>query len=72
MPKKQNISFEESFEKLTEAADALKNEAVTLEDSLKYFEEGTKYYNTCSEILKNAKQTISKFDQNKDTVEEME
>lgn len=72
MPKKQNTSFEESFGKLTEAAEALKNDAVSLEDSLKFFEEGTKYYNTCNEILKNAKQTISKFDKNTETVEEME
>ena len=72
MPKKQTLSFEESFEKLTEAAEALKNDAVSLEDSLKLFEEGTKYYNTCNEILEKAKQTILKYDKQSDSLEEME
>lgn len=70
--KKQEITFEESFRKLTEAAEGLKSESVSLEDSLKFFEEGTKYYNTCNEILKHAKQTLLKYDRNTNTLEEME
>lgn len=72
MAGKKTLTFEESFQKLTEAAEGLKSEAVSLEDSLKYFEEGTKYYNTCNEILKNAKQTLLKYNGSTNTLEEME
>lgn len=70
--KKQEITFEESFQKLAETAEGLKSESVSLEDSLKYFEEGAKYYNACNEILKNAKQTLLKYDRNTNALEEME
>ena len=47
-------TFEESLEKLRNVAEKIKSEDTTLEDSIKCYEEGMKYYNECNEILKNA------------------
>lgn len=71
MARKQNPSFEESFQKLTEAAEALRKESATLEDALNYFEEGTKYFRECSQILDKAKQRVLKYDRETETTEEM-
>lgn len=51
-------TFEESLEKLRKAAEKIKSEDTTLEDSIKCYEEGMKYYNECNEILRNAEQKI--------------
>lgn len=51
-------TFEESLEKLRQAAEKIKSEDTTLEDSIKCYEEGMKYYNECNDILKNAEQKI--------------
>ena len=55
-------TFEESLEKLRKAAEKIKSEDTTLEDSIKCYEEGMKYYNECNEILKNAEQKIEIMD----------
>lgn len=72
MAKKINASFEESFTKLTKAADQLKNDATSLEETLQYFEEGTKQYQVCQEILQSAKQKIYLFDEADESLKEME
>ncbi len=55
-------TFEESLEKLRKAAEKIKSEDTTLEDSIKCYEEGMKYYNECNEILRNAEQKIEIMD----------
>ena len=55
-------TFEESLEKLRNVAEKIKSEDTTLEDSIKCYEEGMKYYNECNEILKNAEQKIEIMD----------
>ena len=55
-------TFEESLEKLRKAAEKIKSEDTTLEESIKCYEEGMKYYNECNEILKNAEQKIEIMD----------
>lgn len=55
-------TFEESLEKLRNAAEKIKGEDTSLEDSIKCYEEGMKYYNECNEILKNAEQKIELMD----------
>ncbi len=55
-------TFEESLEKLRQAAQKIKSDDTTLEDSIKCYEEGMKYYNECNEILKNAEQKIELMD----------
>ena len=51
-------SFEESLRKLRETAEKIKSDDTSLEDSIKCYEEGMKYYNECNEILKTAEQKI--------------
>lgn len=53
--------FEESLKKLEAASENLKKDNISLEDALKNFEEGIKYYNECSEILNSAKQKIETY-----------
>lgn len=55
-------TFEESLEKLRNAAEKIKSEDTSLEDSIKCYEEGMRYYNECNEILKNAEQKIELMD----------
>ncbi|MBP3384366.1 MAG: exodeoxyribonuclease VII small subunit [Firmicutes bacterium] len=53
--------FEESLKKLEAASENLKKDNISLEDALKNFEKGIKYYNECSEILNSAKQKIETY-----------
>ncbi len=53
-------SFEKSLEKLREMADRIKSPDMGLEESIKCYEEGMKYYKECHEILENTRQTIEK------------
>jgi exodeoxyribonuclease VII small subunit len=61
MEKTEAITFETAMEKLEKAADNLKNESITLEDALKYYEEGIEYYIKCDAILRDAKQKIGTY-----------
>ena len=54
--KKKN--FEESLKKLEKISTSLKAEDITLEDAIKQYEEGIRYYKECSEILQDALQRI--------------
>jgi exodeoxyribonuclease VII small subunit len=55
-------SFEQSLEKLREMADKIKSPDTNLEESIKCYEEGMKYYEKCSAILTDAKQKIETFE----------
>jgi len=61
MNKEKAITFEAAMEQLEKAADNLKNDSITLEDALKYYEEGVEYYKKCEAILQNAKQKIETY-----------
>ena len=61
MSDKNRPVFEESLKKLEEASENLKKDNISLEDALKNFEEGIKFYNECSEILDSAKQKIETY-----------
>lgn len=61
MSKSKEITFEQALEKLEKASSVLDSDDITLEAALKSYEEGVKYYKECSEILKNAKQSIEVF-----------
>lgn len=54
--------FEESFAKLKEVSEKISSEDTSLEDSIRYYEEGMKYYRECNEILKKAEQKIEIMD----------
>lgn len=54
----KNLTFEEALKQLEFSADKLKKDGITLEETMKSYEEGIKYYKQCSEILNSAKQKI--------------
>lgn len=59
---KNKMSFEEAFDKLNEISQRIKSSHTNLEESLRYYEEGIKYYNICNNILTEANQKIETFD----------
>ena len=54
------LSFEESFERLNEILELLENGEVSLDDSINFYEEGVKLKNHCEEKLKNAEIKVQK------------
>ncbi len=57
MPKTKE-KFEDYLKELADTLEKLENEEVTLEDSLKLYEEGLKISKKCEKILSDAKQKI--------------
>lgn len=55
----ENMSFEESMEKLEEIANELETGKLNLEESLVKFEEGMKLSKKCNEIIENAEKKIT-------------
>ena len=55
-------TFEETFRKLEETSEILKSDNISLEEAIKNYEKGIKYYKECREILKNAEQKIETID----------
>lgn len=51
-------TFEEAYEKLAQIAEKLENPEVSLDESIRLFEEGIALSKYCSETLENAKQRI--------------
>lgn len=58
MATKKN-TFESNLDRLKEIVETLDSEQVSLEDSLKLFEEGIKLYRKCNDTLSKAEQRIS-------------
>ncbi len=52
-------NFEQSLEKLEEVVTQLENGDLSLDDSIKKFEEGIKLYKTCKQVLGDAEKKIS-------------
>lgn len=61
MAKKQ--SFEESLLRLNEIVSLLERNDISLEESLKLFEEGAKISSECYDILKKSEQKITDISQ---------
>ena len=55
---KDKHTFEEALAGLEKSAADLIRTDVTLEETVRNFEEGMKYYNICNEILENARQKV--------------
>jgi len=51
-------SFEQAYKRLEEILDLLNNTQISLEDSLKAYEEADRLINSCSEKLANAEQKV--------------
>ena len=59
MAKKEDINFEDVLKKLEEITNKLEKENLTLDESVKLFEEGTELSKKCNEILENAEKRIT-------------
>ncbi|WP_130863711.1 exodeoxyribonuclease VII small subunit [Bacilliculturomica massiliensis] len=64
----KKLSFEDALRGLEKAAEALKSEETTLEDAIRHYEEGVRFYECCSEILNAAKQKIQVFEESSETL----
>ena len=68
----EKITFEEAYEKLEQAANAIMSDDVPLEQAVECYREGRKYYDMCSRILEDAEQLIQIYDKETDTVKEFQ
>ena len=58
MADKENVSFEEAIERLTELVGLLENGKAPLDRSLEIFEEGVHLIGVCKRQLENAEQKV--------------
>ena len=58
---KKNLNFEDSLAKLEGIVDALENNDVSLEESVKKFEEGIKLVKDCQKQLQEAELKVNKL-----------
>ena len=58
----KELKFEEALAALENAVSELRKDNISLEESIKIFEEGTKLYEKCEAILNEAKQKIELFE----------
>ena len=58
---KKNLNFEDSLAKLEGIVDALEDNDVSLENSVKKFEEGIKLVKDCQKQLKEAELKVNKL-----------
>ena len=57
----RELTFEKAMKRLEEIVNALENNTVSLDDSLKLFEEGIKLTKYCENELKNIENKASKI-----------
>ena len=70
MAKKDDLSFEELMEKLEEITTKLEKEQISLDDSVKLFEEGMNISKECNKKLEEAEKRITMLVETKDGFEE--
>lgn len=63
MAEKERLSFEEALIKLESIVEQLEDEDITLEDSVKLYEEGVKMSKFCTEILEQAELRIEQVNE---------
>ena len=54
----KNLTFEQSMQRLEQIVRAMERGDVTLDESLKYFQEGTELVRTCAKLLDEAEMQI--------------
>jgi exodeoxyribonuclease VII small subunit len=64
--KKEETSFEKSFERLEKILEMMHSENVSLDDSLKLYEEADSLINTCQNKLNDAERKIEKLIKNRE------
>ncbi len=57
MAKSKELTFEQAYQGLEKCVENISDNK-SLEDTIKSYEEGIEYYNTCKEILEKANQKI--------------
>lgn len=67
---KKHGEFEGNLRRLREVVKLLEEGNLSLEESLKYFEEGIKLYRLCNDVLNNAQQKISLLLEEDNPIEE--
>jgi len=65
MSEKKKETFQEKLSRLEEIVEKVENEALSLEESLKYYDEGMAIIKECQKTLNEAKTKIIKVDDNK-------
>lgn len=55
---KKDMDFETAMSKLMEMSERIQQPDVSLQESIRCYEEGMEYYKMCTEVLDNAKQKI--------------
>lgn len=55
---KENMSIEETFAKLEETITQLEADDISLEDSLKAYEQGMEYIKSCNEAIDKAEKKV--------------
>ena len=70
MAKKDDLSFEKHMEKLEEITTKLEKEQISLDDSVKLFEEGMNISKECNKKLEEAEKRITMLVETKDGFEE--
>ena len=70
MAKKDDLSFEELMEKLEEITTKLEKEQISLDDSVKLFEEGMNISKECNKKLEEAEKRITMLVETKEGFEE--
>lgn len=66
MADKENISFEDAIERLTELVAMLENGKAPLDRSLEIFEEGVGLISVCKKQLENAEQKVKLLTEKQD------
>ncbi len=57
----KNIDFEKSMERISEILKQLDSSEISLDESLKLYEEGAKLIDACTKRLDEAEQTVKKI-----------
>lgn len=63
MAEKERLSFEEALKQLESIVSQLEQNDITLEDSVKLYEEGVKLSRFCTEILEDAELRIEQVNE---------
>ena len=66
----ENLSFEESLEKLEEIVNKLENGDVPLDDAIDEFEKAMQLVKVCNQKLSSAEESIAKIVQDNGEIEE--
>ncbi|MCL2508021.1 MAG: exodeoxyribonuclease VII small subunit [Oscillospiraceae bacterium] len=63
----ENITYESAMKRLEEIVDRLESGSLPLDESLKYFEEGTRLVTYCNDCLNKAQQRITELSEEQES-----